>query len=237
MPNIFGCNRFNLLLLARVRRDRRVESDPKIEGIGSNDSDRMGLSILTCCVGLATILAISPSILLPADAGVDVITRDNLSDAQVVALAEADFAITPAQLNEARMAIHLVLLDENSTLMVAGTWNGTLELGDMPAIESSGSRDVFFASLGSDGRWQWQIVLAGDGYDSISTLEETPDHWIIRGRFHGSLSLGDDAIESDNNWSASGYEAWIGPDERLRLWQYDTILLPSASADLWCGFR
>ncbi len=196
----------------------------------------VSLYLIIFLVLLASFLAISPIILLGDAPGSAIISRDDLTNAQVRSLTSLDLARSPADVRAGKASINLVEPLDSNAFLLAGTWEGTLNLSDAP-IESRGGRDLFLAVLLADGSWA-EIHHAGStGDDSVQSMSSIEGSVVLLGTLNGDAEFGEFDIEHSGGWSITAYEAhlilgggWVGS------WEIDRELLPEDEPPLWCGF-
>jgi hypothetical protein len=185
---------------------------------------------------LALLLAVSPILLFGDDADSGAVLREDLSEAQLETLAELDFARTPADVRGGMTALNQAFLLDSGSLVVAGTWEGSLELGNW-SDESVGGRDLFVAELTADGDWSSAHFAGSSGEDSIALLSISGDRLSVWGRVNGEARFASEILDHHTGWSPTAFEAHLYIDEGWqRVWQIDDELLPVSSTSLWCGF-
>lgn len=168
--------------------------------------------------------------------GSDIVSRDDLSEAQLSALKESDLARSPVDVREGMIALYQAVLIDSGLLIVAGTWEGSLELGNW-SIQSSGGRDIFLAELSVNGTWSSVQPAGSPGEDSISSLSISGEMISLWGRVNGDAQFGSYVLNHDSGWSPTPFEAHIYIDgEWDGVWQIDEELMPQDSTNLWCGF-
>lgn len=187
---------------------------------------------------LAFFLAISPTILLAGtDAPVSDVSRSDLTDGQLQSIVALEPATTPRDVAAGSIAIRDVVLTDEGSLLVAGSFVNSISLGE-EIHTSHGSRDVFIAELTASGVWLWSAVGGGSGADEVSSISVDADGVHALGVGHGNLTFGDhnemmSSKYGQNSWQAdlTHHGEWLG------LTKIDSILLPEDSSTLWCGFR
>jgi len=209
-------------------RTRRVVSDT---------GDRVfSVSLIFPAALLALFLAVSPIFLLGDAPGSAIVSRDYLTEAQVDTLSSLDLARAPADVRAGKATVNLVEPLGSGALLLAGTWEGELNLDGTP-IESAGGRDVFLAVLLPSGSWQEIHHAGSSGDDSASVMSTVEDYVVLLGVLNGDAEFGEYDVEHSGGWAITAYEAhlklgegWVGT------WEIDRELLPEDEPSLWCGF-
>ena len=204
-----------------------------MEEVPNGDWPRL---LLILPIILSCLLAASPMLLFGDGEEGGFISREDLSKDQLETLEKSEIARSPVDVREGMMALSQAILLDSGSLIVAGTWEGKLELANW-SIQSYGGRDIFVAELTFEGIWASVHSAGSSGEDSIALLSISGDLLSLWGRVNGDARFGSEVLDHDHGWSPTAFEAhfyieggWNG------VWQIDEDLLPRTSTGLWCGF-
>lgn len=187
-------------------------------------------------IALAGFLAISPGLLLGGfDAANGTLTQKDLTPEQREAFTASDWAKRPIDLRGDTPAIHQIVQAENGALIIFGSFTGELTLGGAQ-LASVGGRDLFFAELSADGAWTRVLGFGGPGLDESATMVQDAERWVLRGKFHGNFSVGDERLTAEDETGPSAFELHIEAGGATKAWRIDPILLPPDGAGIWCGW-
>jgi len=86
--------------------------------------------------------------------------------------------------------VDLALLPDGD-LLVLGSFDGSLVVGDFRFTSTALTRDVMFARISPEGRWLWARRLGGAYHDAATAITSTEDGGaVIVGNFAGSMAAG-----------------------------------------------
>jgi hypothetical protein len=125
-------------------------------------------------------------------AGADELSSAGSLDAFVVSLSPSGEARWGARYgDEALQQALAVAVDPQGEILVAGSFRGTIDLGDGPVDAVSGD-DAFVVKLGPGGEHRSSATFRGDGeYDRASAAAIAPTgDWVIGGDLMGTLDVG-----------------------------------------------
>ena len=181
-------------------------------------------------------LAISPLLIFSGENASIVVSSNELSEEQLNTLREMELARTPAEVREGKMALNQVIRLGGGEIVIAGTWEGELKLGEI-THQSRGSRDIFFATLSTEGKWENISVAGSKGLDSVSSMSLFGEKFTLSGKVNGESNFSHFSLDHDGGWSPTAFEAHLSLDSGWTgVWEIDLALLPINSNSLWCGF-
>ncbi len=120
-----------------------------------------------------------------------------------------------------------ITLAENGDILLAGEFNGTLDLGGEPRV-STGETDVFVARFDSEGDHIWSRSFESSARQTAYGLDlDSEDRVILGGRMSGSVDFGGGTLVSAGasdiflaQFSASGDHIWsdrFGNEQETRM--------------------
>jgi len=110
-----------------------------------------------------------------------------------------------------------VVADFADNIYVAGSFAGSLDVGNPPVLNSAGGRDVFVMKLNAAGQPLWQVGFGGGGDDKVRDLAvDAAGDVVIAGSFRGTVDFGGGqprtAVDSEDAFvvklGASGAYQW-----------------------------
>lgn len=114
--------------------------------------------------------------------------------------------------------ISAVALMADGGIAVAGTFAGTLRVGDR-SLTSAGSTDVFVARFDAQGVPAWALRLGGPGADTAQALTAWAERLVVAGSFGGNVDVGEHLLEAPSAFALAlggdGAPAWVrllGPE-------------------------
>ncbi len=181
-------------------------------------------------------LAISPLLIFSEANASIVVSSNELSEEQLNILREMELARTPAEVREGKIALNQVIRLEEGEIVIAGTWEGEMKLGET-THQSRGSRDIFLATLSTEGKWGNIGVAGSEGLDSVSSMSLFEEKFILLGKVNGESNFSNFTLDHDEGWSPTAFEAHFSLDSGWTgVWEIDLALLPNNPNSLWCGF-
>lgn len=107
-----------------------------------------------------------------------------------------------------------VVFDHASHIIVAGTFQGDIDLGE--TFSSKGDDDVFVVKLDRSGNVLWQRHLGGPGAQDVSGIAvDAADNVILAGSFDGAMEVGTKTLTSEGaadiyvvKLDANGKDVW-----------------------------
>lgn len=95
--------------------------------------------------------------------------------------------------------VYSVGTDGSGNVAIAGSFQGTLDLGD-GAFSSLGYSDIFVAKFDPDGNPLWSRAFGSDNWDSATaSIVDPVDDVLVTGYFHGTVDFGDGPLVGAGN--------------------------------------
>ncbi|MBT5255215.1 MAG: hypothetical protein HOL72_05575 [Euryarchaeota archaeon] len=191
--------------------------------------------VVLCILILGCVLSLSPLILFSDSERIDSVTRDELSNEQIISLEEGPFAKSIKDDNAIIITSACLV---NNSLIIAGEFSGSLIIAGIE-YRSQGSSDILVASLYPNGTWAWVEVLGGEGNDRDATIEYDEGHLILKGSIFGEIDSRDGSTvgSADKN----GQQRIIA-ELAVESGSWEFIFVDPfgdlvSSSSIWCGWR
>lgn len=84
-----------------------------------------------------------------------------------------------------------IVFDPNGDILIVGQFEEYLEL-NITNLTSYDRDDLFLASLGQDGQWQWGVAYGGNGWDNADLIAiDDAANIYVGGSYYGSIQIED----------------------------------------------
>lgn len=117
---------------------------------------------------------------------------------------------------------HGVATDSAGNVVVVGTFDGAIDLGDGP-LQNQGARDGFVAKFDASGDLAWSNQIASQSPISVTDVAIDPSSGdvIVVGSFEGSIDYGDGSISSTGAGDRDAFIARLASSTGASVWWRD----------------